>query len=38
MARKDTKAPSSIAQNKKARFDYFIEERSKPASRSKAGK
>ena len=27
MARKETKSPSSIAQNKKARFDYFIEER-----------
>ena len=27
MARKDDKTPSTIAQNKKARFDYFIEER-----------
>ena len=27
MARNDTKTHSSIAQNKKARFDYFIEER-----------
>src|SRR5688572_5458984 len=27
MTKKEQKAPSSIAQNKKARFDYFIEER-----------
>jgi SsrA-binding protein len=27
MARKESRTPSTIAQNKKARFDYFIEER-----------
>jgi SsrA-binding protein len=27
MTKKEKKAPSSIAQNKKARFDYFIEDR-----------
>src|SRR5216110_3988469 len=27
MAKKDSKPSSTIAQNKKARFDYFIEER-----------